>query len=152
MVGKLTAKKVIAALKEEGGLITPTARRLGCTRQTIYNWRDNDASVREFMEEERALLVDEAEGAIRKLIKEDNFNAAQLVLRTLGKGRGWTEKPEGLDLVFDIQEMNEVMSLLIASGVSVDEFMQRARALAENRLAQMGKAIPARVEPTHDDD
>lgn len=147
MGGKhLTDKQIINALNKNGGLIHATARHLKISPTTIYNRRNSSPAVRAAIEAHRGLLVDEAESALRKLVEERHPQSVMFVLKTLGKGRGWTESPEKLELPFDLEEMVEVCNLLILAGMDMVDFMAQARALAESRLAQMGKSLPEPVE------
>lgn len=143
---RISDKRMIAALEKSGGLVYRAAKLLGCSPTAIYKRRDNNPVIRAVIETHRGLLVDEAEESIRKLVGENNPQATIYVLKTLGKRRGWSESPEKLELPFDLEEMVEVCNLLILAGMDMTDFMAQARALAESRLAQMGKSLPPRVE------
>lgn len=147
----LSDTQIIKALEKTGGGLYAAAKLLKCSPVTIYNRRDSSPAVRAVLERERGILIDEAENAIKRLVKADNVQAATFVLKTVGKGRGWTEHPEALALPFDLPEMVEVMDLLMRSGLTMEEFMARSRMLAEQRLAQMGQGSTS-IEAVDDED
>jgi hypothetical protein len=90
--------QVVRALKKHDGIISDSATALGCTQQTIRNYRKRYASVDQAIHDGRESLLDQAEGVIRKSLDSENENtalrAAMFVLKTLGKKRGWVERQE----------------------------------------------------------
>ena len=91
---KYTAADVIAAIKGSKGIISQAARKLGCTRQTIYNYVENYATVREALENEREDLLDFVEGKLLGEINRGNITAIIFYLKTQGKHRGYVERQE----------------------------------------------------------
>jgi hypothetical protein len=95
---RYTAGQVVEALKNHDGIISDSATALGCTQQTIRNYRKRYASVAQAIDDGRESLVDQAEGVVRKSLDSENENtalrAAMFVLKTLGKRRGWVEWQE----------------------------------------------------------
>jgi hypothetical protein len=95
---RYTAEQVVAAIRQHDGIIIDTAAALGCTQQTIRNYRKRYRSVDQAIHDGRESLVDQAEGVIRKSLDSENENtalrAAMFVLKTLGKRRGWVERQE----------------------------------------------------------
>lgn len=89
-----TKEGIIAALIANNGLIHPAAKSLGCTPQTIYSWRDKDADVKAAIENARDSIVDAAEKALLKAVENGEPWAVSLTLKTIGKGRGYTERQE----------------------------------------------------------
>lgn len=89
-----TKESIIAALLKTNGLVHPAAKALGCTPQTIYSWRDKDADVKAAIEHARDSIVDEAEKSLRKAVEAGEPWAVALALKTIGKGRGYTERQE----------------------------------------------------------
>ena len=89
---KLSKRKVKEAIKGSKGIITAVANRCGVTRKQIYKYRDKYPDIREALQEERERLVDMAEkGLIINLDKQQPW-AIGLVLKTLGRNRGYVEK------------------------------------------------------------
>lgn len=85
---------IVEALRDADGLISLAAKRLGCSANTIYRRAERVPSVRQVIDEARAELVDNAEAALRKAVDNGAPWAVALVLRTLGKDRGYCERQE----------------------------------------------------------
>ena len=90
----LMEAEVRHALVASHGSISSAARRLGITRQTIYNALDRWPGLREIVEEERELLLDKAETALHKAVKRGERWAICFTLKTRGRARGYTERQE----------------------------------------------------------
>lgn len=89
-----TKEGIIAALIDNNGLVHPAAKSLGCTPQTIYTWRDKDPDIKAAIENARDSIVDAAEKALLKAVEAGEPWAVALTLKTIGKGRGYTERTE----------------------------------------------------------
>lgn len=90
----VTPEQVQSVLVACNGNVSEAARRLGCSRITIYEHVNNNPSLKLVLAEAREALVDAAETAIDKLIKEGNVAAIIFTLKTQGKRRGWIERQE----------------------------------------------------------
>ena len=86
------------ALLASRGLISSAARRLGVVRQSIYNALERWPELREIVEEERELHLDEAETALFKAVKRGEAWAICFMLKTQGKARGYTQRQEVLEV------------------------------------------------------
>lgn len=86
--------RIIECLRETNGLIAPAAKRVPCSQTTIYERARRVQSVQRVIDECRAELVDYAELALRKAILAGEPWAVGLVLKTLGKDRGYVERQE----------------------------------------------------------
>ena len=91
---KYSTEQIIQALKESNGLVSLAARRLGCEPQTIYNRAKRVKSMKEVIENCRSELVDLAEDKLRGQVLAGEGWAVCLVLKTLGKNRGYVERSE----------------------------------------------------------
>lgn len=91
---KYSTEAIIRALQATNGLISLAAKTLGCTPQTIYNRANTTKSVQEAIELARLELVDQAELALRAAVLGREPWAVALVLKTLGKNRGFVERTE----------------------------------------------------------
>jgi hypothetical protein len=91
---KFTPEEIIKALRKHKGLIYLAAKTLGCSAQTIHNYKDHYPEVKEVIESERGLFVDNAENKLAKAVETGEAWAIALVLKTLGKDRGYVEKIE----------------------------------------------------------
>jgi transposase len=90
---RLNLDDVVFALRETHGLLTHASERLGCSRAGPYLFIERHPKAREALKDAREALVDKAEQALLECIQERQPWAIALVLKTLGKSRGWTEQP-----------------------------------------------------------
>lgn len=91
---RFTTAQVIEAVRQTKGLMTLTAKRLNCAPNTVRNYAKRFPTVAEAIREEREAMVDLAELALHKKIREGEGWAVQFTLKTLGKDRGYTERTE----------------------------------------------------------
>lgn len=91
---KFKIEDVVLALQESKGLVYVAARRLGCSANTIYNYAKKHPVIQETIDQERGLMVDTAELALWRAIQDGEGWAIALVLKTLGKQRGYVERQE----------------------------------------------------------
>lgn len=89
-----TTEAIIDALKQTNGLVSLAARRLGCSASTIYSRAHAVQSVQQAIDDSRDEIVDAAELALRAAVMDKQPWAVALVLKTLGKGRGYVERQE----------------------------------------------------------
>ena len=91
---KFTNVQIIEALHSVNGMIYLAARKLGCTPQTIYNRMAKTNTIRQAVEDSRGELVDISEQKLRLAVMKGEPWAVALVLKTLGKKRGYVERQE----------------------------------------------------------
>ena len=89
-----TASKMIDALHETKGMVFLAARRLGCSPQTVLNYCKRYPSVQAAKEAERGELVDTAQSKLWESVEKGEPWGITLVLKTLGKDRGYSERVE----------------------------------------------------------
>ena len=89
-----TAEQVIRATEGSGGIVTQIAKRLGCSRMTVYRYMEKYATVALAIQEEREGLLDIAESELLKQIRGGNMTAIIFFLKTQGKRRGYVERQE----------------------------------------------------------
>lgn len=97
-----------------GGILSDIAANFGVTRQTVYNWCEEDPEFKQTLEDSRERFVDLAESNLRKLVagvpaieKDENGEkrfagwierpsetAIIFTLKTRGKKRGYVERQE----------------------------------------------------------
>lgn len=107
-----------------GGILSDIAANFSVTRQTVYNWCEEDTEFKRALEDSRERFVDLAESNLRKLVagvpaieKDENGEkrfagwierpsetAIIFTLKTRGKKRGYIERQEvtgadGADLI-----------------------------------------------------
>jgi hypothetical protein len=91
---RVKTQRIIDCLKETNGLISLAAKRVPCSVTTIYTRARNVAAVQRVIDECRGELVDLGELALRRAVVNGEPWAVTLVLKTLGKGRGYVERQE----------------------------------------------------------
>jgi hypothetical protein len=91
---KWSTDEIIAALRETHGLVSIAAKYIGCSARTIYRRAQEVKEVQRVIDECREELVDRAELALWKHVTEGAPWAVALVLKTLGRHRGYVERQE----------------------------------------------------------
>jgi hypothetical protein len=86
-----TNEQLIAALTETKGLVYLAAKRIGCGVDTIYRRARTSKDVAAVIRQQRGELVDTAELGLYNAILQGDPWAITLVLKTLGKDRGYRE-------------------------------------------------------------
>lgn len=86
-------KSFIEAMKSSLGNITKSCEALGISRQTYYNWLEDEVFKSE-IDNIGEYVLDFAEHSLFKQIKENNTTATIFYLKTKGKHRGYVEKQE----------------------------------------------------------
>ena len=84
---------MIEALRRSRGMIATAAESLGVSRPTVYAYIGKYPRIAEVLEDEREKFVDVMELALYKQVLEGNVQAITFGLRTLGRGRGYVERP-----------------------------------------------------------
>lgn len=87
-----TEKKVLAAIKGSGGIITTIANRLGSDWHTAKKLSMQWDTTRTAYKDERETILDMSESSVLKSIKEGNTQDAKWLLSTLGKDRGFGDR------------------------------------------------------------
>src|SRR5215813_1946440 len=90
---KYAVSKVIEALRIHHGLLVFAADELGCSRQTLYNYAERYPAVAEVLAEERERRIDVAEQGLDYHLEQKSPWAIALVLKTLGRPRGYGDRP-----------------------------------------------------------
>src|SRR5262245_29627966 len=86
-----TATQVASALRECKGGLYLKAKRLGCSVQTVLNYCHRYPTVQAAKEEERGVMIDEAELRLWAAIQDGHPWAITFCLRTIGRHRGYVE-------------------------------------------------------------
>jgi hypothetical protein len=89
---RYSVEQVIAALRAHHGLLVLAAGELHCSRTTIYSFVERFPVVAEVLREERERFIDLAEQGLMHHLQEESPWAISLVLRTLGRSRGYEER------------------------------------------------------------
>ena len=91
---RVTNTRMLEAVKKNGGAVYLAARELGCAPNTIYNRMKKTPALKQAVEDARGEVVDYAEQKLRLAILNGEPWAIALVLKTLGKKRGYVERAE----------------------------------------------------------
>ncbi len=114
-------EEIIEALWASRGNMTAAARRLGIARWTIYRRAQTVKKVRQVVEEAREMTIDMAETQLSRMVNEGDFRAINLVLRTIGKTRGYTEVVEDTDKGQRLDKLVAALERNIAFGDDEDD-------------------------------
>jgi hypothetical protein len=115
MVNGHTAEEFVEAIKEAKGFVSVAARRLGCSRSTMYRAIERYSSVAEAVKDARESMTDLAEGKLLEQIKEGNTTAIIFYLKTQGRERGYIEYRK-----HDIEHTGSKEKPIIISLVKMD--------------------------------
>lgn len=88
---RYSTKRIISELVATQGLVSLAAENLGCTPMTIYNRAKAEPEIQQAIDNSRDNLLDRAELALRAAVIDREPWAVSLVLKTLGRGRGYGE-------------------------------------------------------------
>jgi len=88
-----TAKRIIAALKQQRGLTTLAAKAAGVNYVTVTRYLNEFPSVRKAADEAKEGLLDYVESKLLDNISKGDTIAQIFFLKTQGKGRGYSEAP-----------------------------------------------------------
>jgi hypothetical protein len=86
---RLRQDDAIFAIRQCLGNLSDASERLGVSRQTLYTFAKTYPKVQEAIDEAREIVVDKAEKALVTCLEERQPWAIALVLKTLGKWRGY---------------------------------------------------------------
>jgi hypothetical protein len=85
---------ILKAIKDSGGIVSTVARRLDCQWITAKTYINKWEATKRAMSDEEETVLDMAESAVYKSIKEGNTQDAKWLLSTKGKNRGFSERQE----------------------------------------------------------
>lgn len=91
---KYSAKELIAAIKNTGGIKQRIAEKLGIHRHTLYKYEKQYPTVAQAIKDEVEKIIDKAESNVFKSIQEGDIEDSWKLLKYRGKDRGYAEKTE----------------------------------------------------------
>lgn len=106
-------------LVRNAGNKSKTCKAMNVSRQTVYNWRDDDPEFKKQLDEVDETLIDDAESALMKAIKDGNVTAIIFFLKTKGKSRGYVES---MDMSADLH---------VSTNMSKEEIIKELDRLRE---------------------
>lgn len=90
---RYTVGKVVEMLNASRGMVYLAAKQLGCCPQTVYNYAERHAKVRDAITTQHGERLDAAETALLSAVEKGEAWAVCFTLKTLGKKRGFIERP-----------------------------------------------------------
>jgi len=93
-ISKLTNQEIIDSLKRCKGLYYLCAEHLGVTKAKLANRIVNDPELDAIAKDERGKMLDKAERKLMEAVEDGQQWAIQLMLKTLGRDRGYVERQE----------------------------------------------------------
>lgn len=91
---KKQKEDLLKAFEASLGNVSSACKKCNLTRMTFYNYYNNDEAFKHQVDEVNESLLDFAETALLKNIKEGKETSLIFYLKTKGKSRGYVEKTE----------------------------------------------------------
>jgi hypothetical protein len=126
--------QVLAAVSGSRGVKSVIAQRLGVTRQTVTNYENRWAKVREAIHEERETLLDFAEVRLYEKVSVGDWQAVKYVLSTLGRSRGYDPTLE-----VDLSALQSPAGSIMVIEGPKDRFLSSVRDLSREGESLSGK-------------
>ena len=82
------------ACETSGGILTHVASGFGVSRQTVYNWIENDPDFKDAIKNAREVFFDLVETKIIQKVEAGDNTMLIFVAKTLMKQRGYVERQE----------------------------------------------------------
>ncbi len=129
----LTGREVMVALRSANGSVVKAAVSLNVTSYRLTRYISSRTRFLEVQRGYRLALLDIAESHLMDALAEGERWAVQLVLKTLGKSKGYTEKSE-------IKHTHELVTDPVKLGDSELESLVAKRASAK-RISQRSSVL-----------
>lgn len=93
---KIDNKKsqLIDELTKSLGIVSTACKKVGCCRQTFYDYYATDEDFKKQVDDIENITLDFVESKLLSLINENNPTAILFYLKTKGKARGYIERQE----------------------------------------------------------
>jgi hypothetical protein len=91
---RYTPKQVADAIVQSKGMLYLTAKRLGCSYQTVLNYCTRFKMVEDVRKAQRGEMLDTAEMKLWRAIQKGEPWGIAFCLKTIGKDRGYVERQE----------------------------------------------------------
>ena len=105
MSEKYTAQQMIEVIQDAKGILTVAARKLECSRNTVYRYINKYATVKDAYEEANESNIDFVETKLMEQINKGNITAIIFFLKTKAKHRGYVER-QSVDLTTGGEKIN----------------------------------------------
>jgi len=93
-VDNVKKEQMLDALERSLGIVTTACKAVGISRQTHYNWLQEDEAYNDAVRSIDDIALDFAESQLHKQIKEGEVSSTIFYLKTKGKRRGYIERQE----------------------------------------------------------
>ena len=93
-ITKLTNEEIIASLRRCRGMYYLAAEHLGVTKSALAYRITNDPELESVAKDQRGKMLDKAETKLMEAVDNGEQWAIQLMLKTLGRDRGYVERQE----------------------------------------------------------
>lgn len=90
----INKKEFLEALRKTMGNVSKACEKVGVSRQTFYNWKENDPEFLDGCLNVKASAIDMTESALLKQITEGNTTAIIFYLKTQAKDRGYGDQTQ----------------------------------------------------------
>lgn len=90
---KFTEEMIADALRACAGIISNTARVLGCDRKTVERAIAGSKTLKEAKDDADKVIVDMALAVVVRALQKNDAGMARFVLMTRAKSEGWTTRP-----------------------------------------------------------
>lgn len=102
---------IVDSLLANNGLIAAAARQLGCSPETIRRRARRSKTIQQAISDGRERLLDKTEEKLVAAIENGEPWAIALVLKTLGKDRGYVERQETVNKSETLEIVTRVVRL-----------------------------------------
>lgn len=116
MAEKYKAQQMIDAIVEAKGILTEAAKKLGCSRQTLYNYMKRYTTVKEAYNEANEKNKDFVEGKLMDAIDKGNVTAMIFFLKTKAKDRGYIERRNYQNVNVNLSDLTNEQLEQISKG------------------------------------
>lgn len=144
---KVAMKRLKEATQLKYGNVSDICRELNISRQTFYNYIDDDEEFKQFWKDAQNSIVDIASSQLMRHVYDPDdakymgdLNAIKFVLETWGKREGWSKRLEvtgadGAGLFSGLDP--EVLEWLREQGLSAEDAMSEAAGQFNDLIRQM---------------
>jgi hypothetical protein len=84
-------QQLLEALERNLGLVTPSCKEVGISRNQFYSYCHTDADFKQAVDEINEATTDFVENQLYKKIKEGSEKSILFYMKYKGRGRGYTE-------------------------------------------------------------
>ncbi len=91
---KIANSRIVEVYRKKACNVSATCNALKVDRSTFYKWRDEDASLRQMLDDADEALVDNVESKLLAAINDGNMTAIIFFLKCKAKERGYVDRTE----------------------------------------------------------